>query len=127
VIKATSKGKKDKKKPKKGAIDTTNGVPDGSVVAEEVDGEGVSTPKGAVEVTAEDLADEEWGPVKEKKKKDKKGKGKKSKQQDDDEEEEEKDGRLFKPLHRNALICQLRGGKICACSCGTCCTAEGRQ
>lgn len=38
-----------------------------------------------MEVTAEDLADEEWGPVKEKKKKDKKGKGKKGKQEDEDE------------------------------------------
>lgn len=94
VIKATSKGKKDKKKVKKGPIDATNGVPDGSVVAEGSDGEGVSASKGPIEVTAEDLADEEWGPVKEKNKKDKKGKGKKSKQQDevveDEKDEEEK-------------------------------------
>lgn len=35
-------------------------------------------PKGPIEVTAEDLADEEWGPVKDKK--GKKGKGKKAKE-----------------------------------------------
>jgi translation initiation factor 5B len=39
-----------------------------------------------VEVTAEDLADEEWGPVKEKGKKGKKGK-KKGKEADVDEDE----------------------------------------
>jgi translation initiation factor 5B len=37
-------------------------------------------PKAAVEVTAEELADEEWGTVKEKGKKGKKGKGKKGKE-----------------------------------------------
>ena len=41
-------------------------------------------------MTAEELADEEWGPVKEKGKKAKKAKGKKAKV--DDEEEEEKPG-----------------------------------
>ena len=40
-----------------------------------------------VEVTAEQLADEEWGPVKEKGKKGKKGKDKKGKVQDDEDEE----------------------------------------
>ena len=43
--------------------------------------------KQAVEVTAEVLADEEWGPVKEKKNKDKKGK-KKGKAAAEEEEEE---------------------------------------
>lgn len=42
-------------------------------------------------MTADELADEEWGPVKEKGKKGKKGK-KKGKAQDDEEEEEEKPG-----------------------------------
>ena len=41
-----------------------------------------------MEMTAEDLADEEWGPVKEKGKKGKKGKGKKGKAQADEDEEE---------------------------------------
>jgi translation initiation factor 5B len=86
VIKATSKGKKDKKKAKKGAVDPTDGEPDGSAVAEALDGEGAGISKGPVEMTAEDLADEEWGPTTEKKKKDK-GKGKKSKQQDEVEQE----------------------------------------
>jgi translation initiation factor 5B len=99
VIKATSKGKKDKKKAKKGAIDTTNDVLDETVVVEGLDPENISNSKGPVEVTADDLADEEWGPVKEKKKKDKKGKGKKSKQQEEEEgeegEEEEKKGRFL--------------------------------
>ncbi|KAF4616123.1 hypothetical protein D9613_011481 [Agrocybe pediades] len=49
----------------------------------------IAESKAPIEVTAEDLADEEWGPVKEKKKKDKKGKGKKGKV-DEEEEETEK-------------------------------------
>ena len=102
-------------------------MPDGSVPEEEADGQGFSTSKGVVEVTAEDLADEEWGPVKEKKKKDKKGKGKKSKQQEEEEEEEEKDGRLFKAIYMNTLMCQLERRKICACSSGTGCTTKGRK
>jgi len=67
-------------------------VPDGSAVAEGPEDEGTGILKGPVEMTAEDLADEEWGPVKEKKK-DKKGKGKRSKQP---EEDEDKDGRFFR-------------------------------
>lgn len=55
------------------------------------DGEGaaakgdISAPKSGVMVTADDLADEEWGPVKDKGKKVKKGKAKKSKAEDEDE------------------------------------------
>jgi translation initiation factor 5B len=45
----------------------------------------ISAPKSGVAVTADDLADEEWGPVKEKGKKVKKGKAKKSKVEDEDE------------------------------------------
>jgi translation initiation factor 5B len=45
----------------------------------------VSAPKSGVAVTADDLADEEWGSVKEKDKKVKKGKSKKSKAVDEDE------------------------------------------
>jgi hypothetical protein len=44
--------------------------------------------KKPVEVTAEDLADEEWGPVKDKGKKVKKGKGKKGKAQDESDNDE---------------------------------------
>jgi len=44
----------------------------------------ISAPKSGI-VTADDLADEEWGPVKEKGKKVKKGKAKKSKAEDEDE------------------------------------------
>jgi len=69
LLKTTQNKAKDKKNKKKAksnlpAVD----------LPEEADGE-VSS-KQPVEVTAEDLADEEWGPVKEKKKKDKKGKKK---------------------------------------------------
>ncbi|EIW62251.1 translation initiation factor eIF5B [Trametes versicolor FP-101664 SS1] len=95
VIKSTSqKGKKDKKKDKKkGGADVS--FADGAGPGEGSDGEDaaakgdISAPKKAVQMTAEELADEEWGPVKEKGKKAKKGK-KKGKTQDDDEEEEEK-------------------------------------
>ena len=48
-------------------------------------------------MTAEELADEEWGPVKEKSKKAKKGKGKKGKKDEDEEEEEEKKEEESKP------------------------------
>jgi translation initiation factor 5B len=51
------------------------------------DGDAPTASKKPVEVTAEDLADEEWGPVKEKVKKGKKGKGKKAKAQDESEDE----------------------------------------
>lgn len=91
-------------------------MPDEALVAEGLDGEGANTSKGPIEVTADDLADEEWGPVKEKKNKDKKGKGKKSKGKD---EGEEKDGRLFRPFHRNTLMSKPRGGKVYVCSSGT--------
>lgn len=42
--------------------------------------------KAPVEMTADDLADEEWGPSTEKGKKGKKGKGKKGKTQNEEEE-----------------------------------------
>ena len=45
----------------------------------------ISAPKSGVVVTADDLADEEWGPAKEKGKKVKKGKAKRSKAEDEDE------------------------------------------
>lgn len=52
--------------------------------------------KAPVEMTADDLADEEWGPSKDQGKKGKKGKGKKGKAQD--EEEELVRGNVFTPL-----------------------------
>ena len=51
----------------------------------------ISAPKPGVQMTAEELADEEWGPVK-KDKKGKKGKKKGRAAQDGEEEEEEKSG-----------------------------------
>ncbi|KDQ65102.1 hypothetical protein JAAARDRAFT_117006 [Jaapia argillacea MUCL 33604] len=79
VIKATSSKKKDKKKNKK--FDDDEGV--------EFDGDAVAATKAPKEVTAEELADEEWGPIKAKGgKKGKKGKGKKGAAQEEEDEEE---------------------------------------
>ncbi|TFK43116.1 hypothetical protein BDQ12DRAFT_596557 [Crucibulum laeve] len=81
ALKATaSKPKKEKKKGKPQASEP---------IANEGEDTAAEVSKGPVQVTADDLADEEWGPVKEKKKKDKKGKGKKGKTVDEEEEEEE--------------------------------------
>jgi len=56
------------------------------------DAEGTGAIKVPVQVTADDLADEEWGPVKQKKKKDK-GKDKKGKaRESEDEEQGEREG-----------------------------------
>jgi hypothetical protein len=84
------KGKKGKKKdnaPDSGdpSVSFASGPPpgegsDGEAAAAKGD---ISAPKTGVAVTAEDLADDEWGPVKEK---GKKGKGKKSKAEDEDED-----------------------------------------
>ena len=96
VIKASAnKSKKDKKKGKKNAdsVAFTDGPPPGEgsdTEAAAAKGD-ISVPKKAVEMTAEELADEEWGPAKDKGK-GKKGKGKKAKQKGDDEDEEAKDG-----------------------------------
>lgn len=82
VIKASSnKTKKDKKKNKRVAADDAQ---DEAVPQDELEVD-PSISKKPVEVTAEDLADEEWGPVKGKK--GKKGKGKKDKTGQDDEVE----------------------------------------
>jgi translation initiation factor 5B len=63
---ATAKSKKDKKQKAK-IIDLDEGE-DRNISH--------SASKAPVEVTADELLDEEWGPAKEKKKKDKKGKAK---------------------------------------------------
>ena len=101
MIKAsTQKGKKDKKDKKKdkkkgGAAaddDASVSFADGVAAGEGSDGEAaaakgdISAPQKATQMTAEELADEEWGPVKEKGKKGKKGK-KKGKAHDEDEED----------------------------------------
>lgn len=80
AIKA-SKNKKDKKKNKKSGEVISNEPEEGTVAADGVD----SGTKDAVQVTADDLADEEWGPIKEKKKKDKKKKDRKEKSQADED------------------------------------------
>ncbi|KAG8763881.1 hypothetical protein FRC11_010001 [Ceratobasidium sp. 423] len=91
AIKASTGKKKDKKKNKKAADPedeapvTTGG--DGAIANDDT-----SAPKGPVEMTAEDLADEEWGPVKGKKDKGKKGKKKgaaKAEEKDEAEAEAE--------------------------------------
>ncbi|KAI0318112.1 hypothetical protein OF83DRAFT_1163613 [Amylostereum chailletii] len=106
TLKASQKNKKEKKKAKKGGNDETS-VPfaDGPDPGQGSDGEAaaakgdISAPKGGVEMTPDELADEEWGPVKEKKKgkKDKKKKGK----ADKEEEEEAAPGECATYLYPN--------------------------
>ena len=89
VIKATSnKTKKDKKKNKRLAADDAedDAVPQGEPEADS------SISKNPVEMTAEDLADEEWGPLKGKKGKKAKGKKGKTVQDEDDEDVEGAEG-----------------------------------
>lgn len=76
---ASTGKKKDKKKDKKKSAD----------IEEPVEDEALQPPKEAQQMTADDLADEEWGPVKEKGKKGKKGKGKKAAAADEAEEVED--------------------------------------
>ncbi|KAF8898156.1 hypothetical protein CPB84DRAFT_1167176 [Gymnopilus junonius] len=76
------KDKEKKKKAKSGVTDLEDSAGNDEVLEKEES-------KRPVEVTAEDLADEEWGPVKEKKKKDKKGKGKQGKKEEEEDEEKE--------------------------------------
>jgi translation initiation factor 5B len=90
TLRATQKNRKDKKGKKKKddepSVSFANGPPpgegsDGEAAAARDD---ISAPKTGVMVTPDDLADEEWGPVKEKGKKGKKGKDKKNKAEDED-------------------------------------------
>ncbi|KAF8495216.1 hypothetical protein F5888DRAFT_1843837 [Russula emetica] len=81
------KGKKKKDDNKEPSVSFESGPPpgegsDGEAAAAKGD---ISAPKSGVVVTADDLADGEWGPVKEKGKKVKKGKAKKNKAEDEDE------------------------------------------
>ncbi|KAG9317065.1 hypothetical protein JVU11DRAFT_1252 [Chiua virens] len=79
AIKAsTAKGKKDKKKAKKVREDFDEPLYEEPVAVME---------KAPVEMTADDLADEEWGPSKDNGNKSKKGKGKKGKAQNEEDEE----------------------------------------
>ncbi|KAI0070310.1 hypothetical protein K474DRAFT_1713450 [Panus rudis PR-1116 ss-1] len=108
VIKASSnKSKKDKKKDKKKSHSPGTPQSEGASVSfadgpkpgegsdtEAANAKGdISAAKAPVQVTAEELADEEWGPVKEKGKKGKKDKkkGKKDKKADESDEEKEKE------------------------------------
>lgn len=96
---SSTKGKKDKKKTKTKGTHTDAGegpsvsFADGPRPGEGSDTEGaaakgdISAPAKPVTVTADDLADEEWGPVKEKG-----GKKKKGKKGKVDEEKENKQG-----------------------------------
>ncbi|KAI0034407.1 hypothetical protein K488DRAFT_84025 [Vararia minispora EC-137] len=74
TIKAAQKGKREKKKAKPDPFEEPL-YDDGDDANTEKEISVVS--KAPVEMTAEELADEEWGPAKEKGKKGKKGKGKK--------------------------------------------------
>lgn len=96
-MKATQKNKKDKKANKnKNAVPDSGGpsvsFTNGPAPGQGSDGEAaaakgdISAPRPGVLVTPDDLADEEWGPVKERGKKGKTGKGKKSKAEDDDDD-----------------------------------------
>jgi translation initiation factor 5B len=76
------KGKKGKKKGKKGKADEDDEDDGFAKEAEVEEPAGDLEAKKPVEVTAEELADEEWGPVKEKKGK----KGKKGKKVDEEDE-----------------------------------------
>ncbi|KAL6297969.1 hypothetical protein BKA93DRAFT_107987 [Sparassis latifolia] len=93
AIKASSKNKKDKKGKKPPAV-TSVSFADGPSPGNGSDGEAaaaqgdISAPKKPVEMTADDLADEEWGPAKGKGKKAKKSKGKKGKTPDEDLDQE---------------------------------------
>lgn len=79
------KSKKGKKKPKKGSEPSVS-FEDGPPPGQGSDGEAaaaggdISASKAPIQVTADDLADEEWGPVEEKGKKGKKGKNSKIEQ-----------------------------------------------
>ncbi|KAH9950143.1 hypothetical protein B0H21DRAFT_889299 [Amylocystis lapponica] len=92
AIKARST-KKDKK-GKKAKVDSAVSFADSPAPGDGSDGEAAAAKgdtnasKKPVEMTPEELADEEWGPVKEKGKKGKKGKGKKGKDLGDDLDEE---------------------------------------
>ncbi|KAG8747051.1 hypothetical protein FRC10_002467 [Ceratobasidium sp. 414] len=91
AIKASSSNKKGKKKNKKGTdVTFEDGPPPGEGgEAEEAAAKGdISAPKAAVQMTAEELADEEWGPAKTKKEKGKKGKKKGGAKAAEEEEEE---------------------------------------
>jgi len=88
LISSSTKSKKDKKQKAKPTYDNDDFADITEAPSNPVES------KKPVEVTAESLADEEWGPVKEKKKK---GKGNKDKAVEEEEEEkvEEEKGILI--------------------------------
>jgi translation initiation factor 5B len=69
------KSKKDKKQKAK------------AIELNDAEDQNIATSKAPVELTAEEVIEEEWGPVKEKKKKDKKGKASPDASDEDDERE----------------------------------------
>ncbi|KAF9526273.1 hypothetical protein CPB83DRAFT_770518 [Crepidotus variabilis] len=81
LIKSSTAAKSKKEKKKKAKENTFDDTEDPNATPP-VDGDS----KKPIEVTAEDLAEDEWGPVKSKK--DKKGKGKKAKDEDIEENPE---------------------------------------
>ena len=91
TLRATQKKKEKKSKKKDDNKEPSVSFASGAPPGEGSDGEAaaakgdISAPKSGVTVTADDLADEEWGPVKEKGKKVKKSKAKGSKKEDEDE------------------------------------------
>ncbi|KAF8579055.1 hypothetical protein K439DRAFT_1526354 [Ramaria rubella] len=102
TIKAMAKNKKDKKKQK--VAEPSVSFEDGPPPGEGSDGEAaaakgdISAPKAPVQVTAEDLANEEWGPVEEKgRKKSKKGKKDKTTEKLDTEEPEAESPKSLPP------------------------------
>jgi hypothetical protein len=93
TITATAKNKKDKKKtnksvaePPDAAVSTSNGQPEERSKELSVPEQQMLTYQHPVEMTADDIVDEEWGPVNEKGKKAKKGMGKKEKVNEDGNE-----------------------------------------
>ena len=87
MVKSATSNKKDKKKAKKGPVEEDAAAAPEQFVAEDnvSTPQPIDAPKGPIEMTPDDLADEEWGPVGEKGKKGKKAKGKKAKGDEDDE------------------------------------------
>ena len=79
----TTSNKKDKRKAKKGVVEE-GAAPEQPLTEETIPvPQPINVPQGPIEMTPDDLADEEWGPVGEKGKKAKKGKAKKTKGNED--------------------------------------------
>ena len=107
MAKSTTSNTKDKKKGKKGLVEE-DAVSEHPAVEDSVPApQPVNVPKGPIEMTAEDLADEEWGPVGEQAKKGKKAKGKKAKADGDDGISTPSECILFKWLSNKLLTANI--------------------